>query len=67
MALGNTASVAVRPTPHLVAGQLSAVDMRAVSEWIRHNEGMIVSYWDGTIDTGELIQQLHPLSPPISP
>ena len=67
MALGNTASVAVRPTPHLVAGQLSAVDMRAVSEWIRHNEGMIVSYWDGTIDTGELIQKLQPLSAPIWP
>jgi len=26
-----------------------------------------VDYWDGTIDTGELIQQLLPLSPPIAP
>ena len=67
MALGNTASVAVRPTPHLVAGQLSAVDMRAVSEWIRLNEAVIVGYWDGTIDTGELIQKLQPLSAPIWP
>jgi len=67
MALGNTASVAVRPTPHLVAGQLSAADMRAVSEWIRLNEAVIVGYWDGTIDTGELIQKLQPLSAPIWP
>jgi len=66
-ALGNTASVAVRPTPHPVAGQLSAADLRAVSEWIRLNEAMIVGDWDGTIDIGELIQQLQPLSPPISP
>ena len=62
MALGNTASVAVRPTPHLVAGQLSAADLRAVSGLIRQNEAVIVGDWDGTIDTGELIQQLQPLS-----
>jgi hypothetical protein len=49
----------VRPAPHLVAGQLSAADLRAVSEWIRLNEAVIVGYWDGTIDTGELIQRLH--------
>jgi hypothetical protein len=67
MSLGNTASVAVRPTPHLAAGQLSAADLRAVSEWIQLNEAVIVGYWDGTIDTGELIQQLQPLSPPIPP
>jgi hypothetical protein len=67
MALGNTAPVAVRPTSHLVAGQLSAAALRAVSEWIRLNEAVIVGYWDGAIDTGELIQQLQPLSPPISP
>ena len=57
----------MRPAPHLVAGQLSAADLRAVSEWIRLNEEAIVDYWDGTIDTGELIQQLLPLSPPIAP
>jgi len=28
---------------------------------------VIVGYWDGTFDTGELIQQLQPLSPPIPP
>jgi hypothetical protein len=49
----------VRPVPHLVTGQLSAADLRAVSEWIRLNEAVIVGYWDGTIDTGELIQQLR--------
>lgn len=61
ISLGNTASVAVRPAPHLAAGQLSAADLRAVSDWIRLNEAVIVGYWDGTIDTGELVQQLRPL------
>jgi hypothetical protein len=67
MSPSNTVSVAVRPAPHLVAGQLSATDLRAVSQWIRLNEATIVGYWDGTIDTGELIQRLRPLSPPIPP
>ena len=58
----NTASVAVRLAPHLVAGQLSPADLRAVSDWIRLNEAVIVDYWDGAIGTGELIRRLrgHP-------
>ncbi len=65
---GNTASVAVRPTPHLAAGQqLAAADLRAVSDWIRLNEAAIIGYWDGMIDTGELIQRLQPLAPSIPP
>jgi hypothetical protein len=64
---GNLAVVAVRPTPRLVAGTLSPADLRAVSQWIALNEQVIVGYWDGTLDTGELIQQLRPLSPPIPP
>ena len=67
MSPSNTASVAVRPTPHLVGGQLPAADLLAVSEWIRRNEAVIVGYWEGTIDTGELIQRLQPISPPIPP
>jgi hypothetical protein len=67
MSPSNTASVAVRPTPHLVGGQLSAADLLAVSEWIRRNEAVIIGYWEGSIDTGELIQRLRPISPPIPP
>jgi len=67
MSPGNTASVAVRPAPHLVAGQLSAADLRAASDWIRLNEATIIGYWDGMIDTGELIQQLRPLPLPSPP
>jgi hypothetical protein len=60
MSPSNTASVAVRPTLHLVGRQLSAADLLAVSEWIRRNEAVIVGYWDGTIDTGVLVLVLRP-------
>jgi hypothetical protein len=63
----NMATVAVRPTPRLIAGQLSATDLQAVSDWIRLNEAALVAYWDQQIDTAELIQRLHPLSPPAPP
>ena len=63
----NMATVAVRPTPRLVAGQLSTADLRAVSEWIRLNESALLAYWDSQIDTAELIQRLRPLSPSVPP
>ena len=61
MSIGNTATVAVRPTPRLIAGQLSAADMQVVSDWIRLNEAALVDYWDGQIYTDELIQRLQRL------
>jgi hypothetical protein len=62
MSIGNTARVAVRPTPRLIAGQLSSADMQAVSNWIRLNKAALVDYWDGRIYTAELIQRLQRLS-----
>ncbi len=63
MNIDNTAVVGVRPSPHLVAGQLSPNDQRAVFDWIALNEATIVAYWDGAIDTAELIQMLKRLPP----
>lgn len=63
MNIDNTAVVGVRPAPHLVAGRLSSDDERLVAEWIKINEAPIVAYWDGNIDTAELIQNLKPLPP----
>jgi hypothetical protein len=61
MSISNTATVAVRPIPRLIAGQLSAADMQGVSEWIRLNEAALVDYWGGRIYTDELIQRLQRL------
>jgi hypothetical protein len=59
MSIANTAVVAVRPAPRLVAGQLSPTDMQAVSNWAQLNETPLVSYWEGTIDTATLIGRLR--------
>ena len=48
----------VRPTPHLIAGQSSAEDQRAVSEWVSLNTDAFVAYWEGRIDTVQLGQAL---------
>ena len=63
MNVDNTAVVAVRPSPRLLAGRLSTDDERAVSDWITLNTVAIIAYWDGDIDTVQLSQALKPLPP----
>ena len=60
MSISNAATVAVRPTPRLISGQLSALDVQVVSDWIRLNEAALVDCRDG-IYTDELIQRLQRL------
>ena len=61
MSVDNTAVIGVRPAPHVVAGQLSTEDERAVVDWITLNSDAIVAYWNGDIDTVELVQRLRPV------
>lgn len=61
MNIANTAVVAVRPTPHVIAGSLSTQDEQAVSAWATLNTAALVAYWNGQIDTIQLSQQLKPL------
>lgn len=58
---GDLAVVAVRPTPRLAAGHLSPVDLRAVSNWIRLNEAVLIDYWEERIYTDELLRRLQRL------
>ena len=58
---GNLAVVAVRPAPRLIAGNLSPVDLSAVSDWIRLNEAALVDYSEYRISTAQLIHQLRRL------
>jgi hypothetical protein len=62
MNAANTAVVGVRPGPHVIAGQLSPDDERAVFEWIALNTAALVAYWDGQIDTIQFGERLHHLS-----
>ena len=61
MNAANTAVVAVRPSPRIIAGRLAADDERAVFRWVALNEPALVAYWDGQIDTiqlGHLLKSL---------
>ena len=62
MTIENTAVVAVRPVPRVVAGRLSADDRRAVYDWIRLNFDAITAYWNEELDTGEFIERLKHLN-----
>ena len=62
MNAANTAVVAVRPAPRIIAGRLSADDERAVFQWVSLNEPALVAYWDGQIDTIQLGHLLKPVS-----
>jgi hypothetical protein len=58
---GDLAVVAVRPTPRLVAGHLSPADLRAVSDWIRLNQAVLIDYWGEQIFTDELLRRMQRL------
>jgi hypothetical protein len=57
----DTAVVVVRPTPCVIAGQLSPAGAQAVFRWISLNTDALVAYWEGQIDTTDLCQVLKPL------
>jgi hypothetical protein len=61
MTVSNTAVLGVRPMPRVIAGQLSAEDERALSEWVSLNTDALVAYWEGRIDTVQLAQALKRL------
>jgi len=57
----NLAEVALRPQPHVVAGHLSAADLRAVSQWLALNEAAVLDHWNAAIDGVGLVQRLRRL------
>lgn len=59
LALDDMAVVALRPEPALIAGRLDGSDLALVQEWSRRNEAALVDYWEGSIDTGELLERLR--------
>ena len=61
MNISNPAVVGVRPTPWVVAGQLDPKDEQSVFAWVTQNTAALVAYWNGSIDTMQLAQQLKPV------
>jgi hypothetical protein len=58
MTIENTAVVAVRPVPRMLAGRLSPSDRRLVADWVRLNYDAIIAYWNEELDTDEFIERL---------
>ena len=65
MNIANTAVVAVRPEPRVVAGQLTPEDAQAVAEWITLNADTLIAYREGRIDTAQMVRALKAL--PLAP
>jgi len=61
MTIEDTAVVAVRPAPRVVAGRLTPEDRRLVADWVRLNFEAIIGYWDNELDTGQLLERLKVL------
>ena len=59
MDLENTAVVAIRPGARLIEGDLATDHLRAVGRWIDLNQSCLLQYWDGEIDTAELMGRLR--------
>jgi hypothetical protein len=67
MNIADTAVVGVRPTPRVIAGELSLADTQAVLQWVALNRDVLVDYWGGEIDTARMIHALKPLPPDRQP
>ena len=58
----NTASVALQPLPHPAGGELAERDARLVYQWAALNQRALVDYWEGRINTAELLARLKRLA-----
>jgi len=54
-------AVAVRPQVHVVEGKMKAVDLALLTKWIDLNHDVILKYWEGEIDTHDVIAELKPI------
>jgi len=55
-------SVAIRPTVHVVAGQMSPSDLDLLRKWVALNHDVLVRYWDGDIEYTEDAIAIRPIA-----
>jgi hypothetical protein len=61
MDVDDLAVVGIRPEPTLIEGTLDAANLKLVQQWIALNTETLIGYWDGEIDTADMIQGLQRL------
>jgi hypothetical protein len=59
--IDDMAVVGIRPTPTLIEGPLDGTSLKLVKQWIALNEPVLIGYWDGELDTVEMLQTLKRL------
>lgn len=52
------ASVALRPKPHLVEGEIDTQDFRQLAVWMERNRETLLKYWEGEIDTKDALDAI---------
>jgi hypothetical protein len=58
-------TVAVRPAPHVIRGNLSAGEFDQVRRWIELNERVLIDYWNGAIEyTEDMLEAIKMLEGP---
>jgi hypothetical protein len=56
-------TVAVRPVPRVIRGELSARELDLVREWIELNRAILIDYWDGAIEyTEDALDAIRPIA-----
>jgi|SRR5215469_3394940 len=56
-------TIAIRPVPRLIRGELSAHEFDLVRQWIELNRSVLIDYWDGVIEyTEDALNAIKPIS-----
>lgn len=51
-------TVAVRPSVHLIEGEMDTSEFHLLKAWIEQNRDTLISYWEGEIDTQDALAAL---------
>jgi hypothetical protein len=56
-------TVAVRPPPRVIRGEISARELDLVREWIELNREVLIDYWDGVVEyTEDALDAIRPIA-----
>jgi hypothetical protein len=56
---GQFISVAIRPDVHVIEpGELRGSQLAQLKAWIEKNRAVIMEYWEGTVDTVDMVARL---------
>jgi hypothetical protein len=58
-------TVAVRPAPRIIRGEMTAREFNLVKRWIELNQDVLVNCWNGVIEyTEDALAAIRPISDP---